>query len=196
MDRDQLETTAVNYPYLRGLLAVPLGILFILSGVTNMEWVPSRLQPVLIGVAIAAAAGYVLLGRFYQRNYGRVTPRRKAATFILGNFAALVALLGGPIAIDALNLPLNGLAISWALVVLAYYSLTIGLKRHHVVIWGAVLVAGLLPLWGDPATTNTANAGLVIAGVGAIATGIFDHRVLVHMFESHMPAHEVGNAGQ
>jgi len=31
---------------------------------------------------------------------------------------------------------------------LAYYAILVGLRPHHLVIWGAVFVAGLVPIWG------------------------------------------------
>jgi hypothetical protein len=67
------------------------------------------------------------------------------------------------------------------------------LRRHHVIIFGTLLVAGLLPVWtgADPS-----NIGLFLAGIAFIATGIFDHRLLVRTFG---PANrlklEHGNAG-
>jgi hypothetical protein len=53
-----------------------------------------------------------------------------------------------------------------------------------VVIWGAVLVASLIPRWGDPATTSTMNTGFLVVGATLIATGVFDHRRLVRSFGS------------
>ena len=70
------------------------------------------------------------------------------------------------------------------MVVLGYYALTVGLRAHHVVIWGSLLVASLVPLWGDPRTTDSPNFGMLMIGVAAMATGIFDHRLLVRAFGS------------
>jgi hypothetical protein len=62
-------------------------------------------------------------------------------------------------------------------------------------IWGAVLVLGLLPIWGDPATSDSVNVGLLVVGTAVMTTGVFDHRVLVHMFESRAPSGEMSNVG-
>jgi hypothetical protein len=195
MERKQLETTAVTYPYLRGLLAIPLGLLPIMSGLANLEWGPFRSAWVL-GVGAALMLGlYLSIDRYYARTYGRVTPRRTAMMVVGWNAAAVLGFVGGPILIDVLNLPLNGLAVSWASVALVYYAMVIGLKPHHMVIWGAVLALGLVPIWGDPSTSNSANAGLIIVGAAVVATGIFDHRVLVSMFESPAPNGVISNAG-
>jgi hypothetical protein len=88
----------------------------------------------------------------------------------------------------ALDLPFNGIALSWAIVVLAYYGLTVGIRPHHLVIWGAVLVAALVPLWGDPRTTSTDNVGLFIVAAAVALTGVLDHQLLVHTFGSRLEA--------
>ena len=61
------------------------------------------------------------------------------------------------------------------------YAIGVGLKAHHVVIWGALLLAGALPVWtgADPS-----NIGLVMAGVAVMLSGIFDHRLFVRTFGS------------
>jgi hypothetical protein len=61
------------------------------------------------------------------------------------------------------------------------YGIGIGLKAHHVIIWGIVLVAGALPVWNG---ADPSNIGLVIAGIAVIVTGVFDHRLFVHTFGS------------
>ena len=64
---------------------------------------------------------------------------------------------------------------------LAAVAVSVGLRAHHVIIWGAVLVAGLLPVWDG---ADPSNIGLVLAGVAIVATGILDHRLLVRTFGS------------
>ena len=91
-------------------------------------------------------------------------------------------MIGGPILVQALDLPINGFAASWAAVALGYYAVNVGLRAHHVVIWGSLLVASLVPVWGDPRTSDTPNFGLLMIGVAAILTGFFDHRLLVRTF--------------
>jgi len=38
--------------------------------------------------------------------------------------------------------PVNAIAIPFALLMLASYGLGVGLAPHHVVIWGALILAG------------------------------------------------------
>jgi hypothetical protein len=79
----------------------------------------------------------------------------------------------------SLDLPVNAIAVAFALIMLISYAIGIGLKRHHVIIWGALLVTGALPVWtgADPS-----NVGLLLAGVAVMVSGVFDHRLFVRTF--------------
>ena len=57
----------------------------------------------------------------------------------------------------------------------------VGLKAHHVIIWGALLVVGAVPVWNG---ADPGNIGLVLAGVAVMVSGVFDHRLFVHTFGS------------
>jgi hypothetical protein len=93
----------------------------------------------------------------------------------------------------SLDLPVNPIAISFALVMLISYGIGVGLKTHHVIIWGALLVAGALPVWNGP---DPSNIGLLLAGVGVIVSGLFDHRLFVQTFGSRtLPDLEAGDVG-
>lgn len=184
MDRKQLESAAASNHYLRGLLAIPVGVVWALTGLANMGWGPFRQLWVFPVVVIIAGAMFLLVTRYYNEYYGRVTLQVSRARAIGASILPVLVMGGGPVLVQVLDLPINGLAASFTLVALGYYAVSAGLKAHHVVIWGSVLVASLIPLWGDPATTNTMNEGLLAVGVAAIATGIFDHRQLVRTFGS------------
>ncbi len=54
---------------------------------------------------------------------------------------------------------------------LGYYAVTIGLRPHHVVIWGALLVAGLVPAWGSVGSDAKINVGLMLMGAASIVAG-------------------------
>jgi hypothetical protein len=46
-------------------------------------------------------------------------------------------------------------------------------------VWGALLVAGALPVWtGD----DPSNIGLLLAGVAIMVDGVLDHRLFVQTF--------------
>jgi hypothetical protein len=187
MQRKNLETAAANYSYLRGLFFIPLGMLFILAALANWEVGPLRhiwafpVAAVLVGVTCLPIAHY------YNENYGRVSPStsqqvRGAVAVLIG----LAVMAGGSSLMRSqadwsLDLPVNAIAVSFAVIMLISYAIGVGLRTHHVIIWGALLVAGALPIWNG---ADPSNIGLVLAGVAVMANGLFDHRLLVRTFGS------------
>jgi hypothetical protein len=157
-------------------------MLLIASALGNLEWGPFRHLWVVPVVMVLAGVLYLLGVRYYNDNYGRVTLRTSQVRAIGGGIASVAVLIGGPVVVQALDLPVNGFGVSWAVVALGYYAVNVGLRPHHIVIWGGVLLASLVPLWGDPRTSDTPNIGLLMIGVAAMATGILDHRLLVRTF--------------
>jgi hypothetical protein len=182
MERKQFEAAAASNHYLRGLLAVPLGMLLIASGLGNMEWGPFRPLWVVPACILMGGAAYLLLARYYNDNYGRVTLKAGQLRTVVGTVLSLVVLIGAPVLVQVIDLPVNGLGMAWASVALGYYAVNVGLRPHHAAIWGLVLVVSLVPAWGDPTTSDAPNAGLVMIGLALMATGVFDHRLLVRTF--------------
>lgn len=196
MERKQLESAAARNRYLRGFLAVPFGLVLISSGLGNMEWGPFAEQWVVPVLFAVAGGTYLLTMRYYNDNYGRVTGKTGQARALVGFCVSVAVIGGGPVLAQVLDLPINGVAVPWAVAALGFYALAVGLKAYHVVIWSSVLVAGLVPFWGDPSTTDTANVGLLMVGVAAMATGFFNHRLLVRTFgPSEGPDLESSNVG-
>ena len=198
MERKNLESAAVSYPYLRGLFSIQLGIAFILAGLTNLKWGPlSHIWVFCVSVLVVGAA-YVPIMRYYNDNYGRVTPPRKrqvrdAVATVIG--AAVI--VEASVLVHSLNLPVSGIAASFALIMLAYYAISVGLRRHHMIIWGSLLVVSLLPVWGGVGSDSRSNIGLLLIGVATIATGIFDHVALVRTLGSSKgPNLETSNVGE
>jgi hypothetical protein len=185
MQRRELETAAAKYSYLRGLLYLPLGGLFVLAALGNWEVGPFRHTWVFLLVALAIAAGAALVNRYYNENYGRLTPStRQQVRAGIGLFLAVALMLGGASLLRShaawsLDLPVNAIAVCFALVMLVSYAIGIGLETHHIVIWGTVLVAGALPVWNG---ADPSNIGLLLCGAGVIVTGVFDHRLFVQTF--------------
>lgn len=187
MQRGNLETAAANYSYLRGLFGIPLGGLIILAALVN--WGVCPLWAFLVAV-MAAGAACLPIARYYNENYGRLSPStrqqaRGAVAAVIG--AAVVG--GGSLLLRgradwSLDLPVNAIAVSFALFMLISYAIYVGLRAHHVIIWGALLVAGALPVWNGANPSNISNVGLVLAGVAVMVSGVFDHRLFVHTFGS------------
>ena len=183
MERRNLEAAALNYSYLRGLFLLPAGLMFILAAVGN--WGLANWAFLLALVALGAAC--LPIARYYNENYGRLHPSTGQQVRASAVTAAGVAvILGGSLLLRSraswsLNLPVNALAVSVAVSVLIFYAIGVGLKAHHTIIWGAVLLAGALPVWNG---ADPSNIGLVIIGAAHIVCGVFDHRLFVHTFGS------------
>jgi hypothetical protein len=185
MERKQLEAVGAEYPHLRGLFLGPLGVVVIASGLGNLEWGPFSNLWVAPALFLAAALACLVIARFYQRNYGSVRVSRSAQTRGALALAVCVPLsIAGSTMDHRLDLPIWGFLGSWAVLMLASYGFSVGLKTHHKVIWGVALIAGLLPLWDGLSPDLKSNLGLVVAGIGVIATGIFDHLLLMRTFDS------------
>lgn len=182
MTTESLRSTASDYHVLRGLLAVPVGCLLIVSAAGNARWGPLRHDWVFVAAALVLALSAALINRYYNEHFGRVTPspahqRRSAAAAVLGVVLMLpVTLLLRSRASWSLDLPVNAIAATFGLLMLGYYAATVRLRPHHLVIWGSLVVVGLAPVWtgGDPS-----NTGILLTGIALIVNGLLDHRELV-----------------
>ncbi|MET7301621.1 hypothetical protein [Embleya sp. NPDC005575] len=186
MDRKSLESAAADYSYLRGLLSIPAGVLFIVAGVTNLRWGPldhawvTWTAGALVGVA---GAVYLWAARYYAENYGRVTPSGRARTRAAIATAAGAALVAGAVNLDwHVALPLSTTTAALASVMYVSYAVGMRPRPHHVAVWGTLAVAGLLPIWGDVGAAGKINGGLMLVGVATIVTGVLDHAALQRAF--------------
>jgi hypothetical protein len=190
MERSDLETAAAKYSYLRGLLFIPSGALFVVAALGNWHVGPLKHDWVFVAALLLVGAAYLLIARYYREHYGRLTPSRRqeirAAVALAIGVAVMIggALLLRSRAAWSLDLPVNAIAVSFAVVMLVSYAIGVGLHTHHVVIWGGLLVIGALPVWnGD----DPSNVGLVLCGGAVMLCGIFDHRLFVRTFGSPKP---------
>jgi hypothetical protein len=196
MDRKRLQEAASGYPYLRGLLTAPAGVLLVAAALGNWSWGPLAHDWVFLAVVAAVGGVAALSNRYYNGHYGRVTPSAKRRARATAAGAASIVLMVGlsmllrSRASWSLNLPVNAIAVSFGLLMLVYYASVIGLRAHHVAIWGTLLVAGALPVWtgADPS-----NIGLILAGVAVVVNGLLDHRLLVRLF-APPPSAAIGSA--
>ena len=198
MQRRSLEMAAANYSYLRGLLFIPVGALCILAALGNWKVGPLRHTWAFLVTAVVIGAAYLAISRYYNENYGRLSPStRQQVRAGVAVVIAVAVMFGGSLLLRSraqwsLDLPVNAIAVSFALVMLVSYAIGVGLKAHHVIIWGTLLVWGALPVWNG---ADPSNIGLVLAGVALIASGVFDHRLFVRTFgPPRLPTLENGNA--
>jgi hypothetical protein len=173
--------------------------MLVLAALGNWQGGPLRNPWAFVAAAAAIGASALLVNRYYSEHVGPVTPspgqqRRSAvagaagvaimvgATFLLRSRAAW-----------SLDLPVNPIPAAFGVLMLVYYAAVVGLRTHHALIWGALVVAGLVPLWDG---ADPSNVGLVMAGAAAIVNGVFDHIALVRAFAPPaIPAAGPGSAG-
>jgi hypothetical protein len=193
MDRRTLETAAANYSYLRGLLYIPAGLACIVAALGNWQVGPFRHDWFFVVAIAVLGVAALLIARYYNDNYGRLSPStRQQVRSTIAVAVAVAVMIGGSLLLRSraewsLDLPVNAIAVSFAVVMLVSYAIGVGLKPHQVIIWGALLVYGALPVWnGD----DPSNVGLVAAGIAVIVCGVFDHRLFVRTFgPPELPAH-------
>ena len=190
MDRRQLEAAGARYPlvHVQGLYAVPAGLLWFLIGLSNLE--EQRVAgPVLAAGFVLCLAAVAGAGLFYRRTYGRVTPTRERQVRYYLAFAAgfVVFVAADQLARTILGRPptvgVSSMASAWALGSLVFYAMSSGLRAHHVAIWGALLIAGLLPVWGT-GVDRDAMAAFPI-GIATIVSGLVDHVLIARTFKAY-----------
>ena len=185
MRHNDLHRAAAGLSYLRGLLLIPAGFLLIGAALANENVGPLRDDWAFLLVAGLAGLAYLQIARFYREHYGRMSPSagqrtREAAALVA---APLVMVAGAALlrsgASWSLDLPINALAVAFSGVMLIGYAAGPGIRAHHLVIWGSLLLVGAVPLWDG---ADPSNVGLVLAGIAVVASGVLDHRLLVRTF--------------
>jgi drug/metabolite transporter (DMT)-like permease len=186
VNRSALDTTIASYPYLQGLWAIPLGIGMVVAGISNLQQVPTGI--VLLGiVAGGLVLGLVvslLISRHYKQHYGEITPTRsRQARNAIAMVAWVVVLFvaGSKHLFWSPDSPICVYAVAFALATLTYYAILVGLRIHHVVVWGAVVVAGLMPIWANLGPDRDPVA-MMLLGVVLMLSGVLDQRLLAHSF--------------
>ena len=186
MKRTQLESAVAENSHLRGLFGLPLSGLMMLSVLGNEAVGPLRHDWVFVVCLVLIGASCLPIARYYNEHYGRVTPSTRQRVRSLVAVAACVPLvIGGSLLLSSraswsLDLPLNPTAISFAFVMFLGYAMSVGVRAHHRIIFGLLLLAGAIPVWAHEGMSG--NAGLALAAVAVAAAGILDHRLLVQTF--------------
>lgn len=193
MDRNDLVTAGQTWTYLRGLIGIPIGALFLLAGVTYLEWGPFGSPWLLWGGVLACLAAGILIDRWYRQNYGRVTPPRGTrARDTAWTVFGVIAIIGFAVVDTVFDLPVNGYVTAYGLMMLGYIATSIGLKRRHAIVWGGLLAMGLLPVWSG---VDDVAVGLLPMGIATMVSGAIDHRVFVANLGPTRLRVENGNAG-
>jgi hypothetical protein len=199
MERTTLETAAGKYSYLRGLFYIPGGLIAILAALGNWKVGPLSHSWVFPVAALAVGATCLPIAAYYNEHYGRLTPSTRQQ--IRGGIAVAVAVafvIGGSLLMRSraewsLDLPVNPIAVTFAMTMFLSYAIGVGVRAHHAIVWGALVVAGAVPLWTG---SDPSNIGLLLAGVALMVNGVFDHRLFVQTFGSpHRLDLEQGDVG-
>jgi hypothetical protein len=191
MDRQQLESAGADYPFysgMQGLYGIPLGIAWCFVALSNLSTKP--LSPWALGggiLLVALAIWAVTL--YYQHYFGKVTPTRsrKVRTIVAAGTGFGLYIVADQLARTILGRPpqqpVSTTAAAFALGMLVFYAVNTGLKAHHIVIWGSLLVAGLMPIWGLDA--NRDAVAFFPIGAASFASGLLDHRLLLRTFKAY-----------
>ena len=190
MQRRELEHAAAKVTYLRGLLAVPVGVLFVLTGVGNLGWDPLANPWLFLGCLAVLGAAAVAIHRYYNNEYGRVRfTNSQQVRFTAASLACFgIPMILGTILDFHLDLPVSLFAILFGLGMLAWFAICTGLRADHVLVWGALIAVGALPVWGS--FDDRASVGWIPIGVATIVAGVLDHRALVRSFGPASHAHD------
>jgi hypothetical protein len=196
MERKDVELAVAENSHLRGLFGIPGGLLAIMAALGNNSWGPFAHDWVfLAGVVVLAGVAW-MIHRYYNDHFGSATPsiryeRQLVVALVIGVPAVVLGSMWlSSRASWSLDLPVNTTAIMLGLVFLLSVAASVGLRAHHVVVYGGLVVLGALPVWergGD-----SGNTGLWIAGLAIMVGGLLDHRLLVRRFG---PAREDDHAG-
>jgi hypothetical protein len=137
---------------------------------------------VFLGSLLVLAAAWLGINRYYNDHYGRVTrSHRQRLRYAIASFVLFpAAMVGGPILDASFDLPVSAFAAAFALAMLAWFAICVGLRARHLIIWGALLVTALLPVWG--ALADKISVAWLPIGVATIVAGIFDHRALARAY--------------
>jgi hypothetical protein len=197
MDRNTLETAAATFPYLQGLWSIPMGFMLMVAGASNLEHGPQGAGLLVsVGVGLALAAGSAgLIGRFYRDHYGTVTPtreRRIRSGVAVAAWAAVLFVGANRYLLWSAKSAVCVFAVAFAAATLVYYAILVGVRAHHLVIWGLVATCALVPIWGGLGADRDALAMFPL-GAALIVSGLFDQRILARSMPSAGSGHIEGS---
>jgi hypothetical protein len=188
MDRGQLQAAGANYPNLQhqGLYGIPGGLLFVVLGLATLDQAPSPVVLVLALALVGGAFGAVYL--YYARTLGIATPsrakRRQYNIAAASAFATYVVL--DQLARTLLGRPpeqsVSTVVAAWAIAVLVFHAMTVGLRPHYLAISAGPLIVAVLPIW-TTGPDRDALSFLPIAAATAL-TGLVEHVRLTRWYRS------------
>jgi hypothetical protein len=182
MDTTALTSVGGRYYTLRGLLALPTGLIFLAAGLVNTPPIGdepvSRSAPWFLVALAVALLGYYAVNRYYVATFGRVEPSRGTLVRITVCTLLCAGAICVGITLDMQNdWPICLYGVAYAAALLVYYRILDVLRPYHLVLLGGLAVLCLLPIWG--AVDDKVSAVMVPMGLVTIAVGLLDHRDLL-----------------
>ena len=182
-DLGRVRYVTERFGSLQGLRVVPLGLYFLIMSAGDAELIPYVRQGALdvsFGIIVLCFGASWLIGRYYDRRFGRVAAATKSE-FTVGALMGVIAYFLSGFVDARLHPPVSLSALFIGAVTLYYWNGPLGRRRTHYAVLGAVFVLlGLSPL----VTATLERAPLdyitysVVMGVGIIACGVLDHVML------------------
>lgn len=182
----RLQYVSERFPQLKGLILIPLSLLFLASGgyEAGLFRMPGDAAPngpgrwFMVGLALVIAAHYPITA-WYRRRLG-VAPQSIKHSQLLPILAGIAVLPIGA-AIQG-SLPFNAPIALLALVVGAYGVRDYPFRRHYLASAAALLAYSLHRLLGVPAAAVGPLLNTSI-GVALATAGVGDHLLLVSTLE-------------
>jgi hypothetical protein len=183
MDVQELTSVGGRYYTLRGLFALPTGLIFVAAGLFNMPPIGdepvSNSAPLFLAALVLAGIGYYAVNRYYVATFGRVEPSRGTLVRITIYTVVFAVAICLGITIDVQSdLPVALYGAAFGASLLTYYWLLGVLRSYHVVLLGGFTLLCLAPIWGG--VDDKVSLAMIPMGVVTIAVGLFDHRDLVN----------------
>jgi hypothetical protein len=181
--RDDLLFAVRAYPSLQGLRLVPLGVGLVAKNLYSMVW-PGRsfvTETLVALMALAALAGFFLVGVYYHHRFGRVEPRRGPVWGCLGGTAG-VGLYFACYALDCHQGRLSLSSLFMACLSLVCYLGSKGRRWHYLPLALMFTALTVLPLTGIVSPKEIASGpgslGNLSLGLFLVVGGVLDHRLL------------------
>jgi len=186
---DTRTTVAHRYPYLQGLLYVPIGLWLAVVAIVSSDWWPwntgGRGLLVMVPAGVVAALACQVITRYYQRHFGRVVlPRERRVGQLLLTVAAMLAIVAATIVGELFRSPVNLYGVAVALAQLTLWAYGGIIRPHHILFTAGLLLLSMVPLGGTGLLTGdhaTTSMVVVLLGMGVVdvCVGLIDHAYLV-----------------
>jgi len=185
---DRINAVTANFFFWQGLRWVPMGAALLLGawGHGPSSPIPQSWQSTLLIAAIVAALILsTMIGRWYDRSFGRVRgipgqhARRTRTKWLVVYPVLLVALVADGLA----KPPVLISGIAFAAAIEAYRRSTGGGRRHYIIASLVFTALTFVPTLGL-ATAGASALNVLIGVLGAtyVIGGVLDHRELMRLF--------------